>query len=201
MKPAGVYVRQGASSVQASADQIRKMIKDEEGDVFEEMRALNQELSFAEAERTFARYQVDFSEEKYIAPGLRNIHDDQYTHLAMILFDQCQHTTKIAVFGDEDNIAFQDARCDIMVEMQPRFIWDGVPPGLLAHFLGVTDRKGSIKITQNRNMIGLVSTVSPRLVVLITSPRVSASPSSVRICFPTSPMLEPYPVRPAANVP
>ena len=135
--------------MQASADQIRKMIKDEEGDVFEEMRALNQELSFAEAERTFARYQVDFSEEKYIAPGLRNIHDDQYTHLAMILFDQCQHTTKIAVFGDEDNIAFQDARCDIMVEMQPRFIWDGVPPGLLAHFLGVTDRKASIKITQN----------------------------------------------------
>lgn len=35
--------------MQASADQIRKMIKDEEGDVFEEMRTLNQELSFAEA--------------------------------------------------------------------------------------------------------------------------------------------------------
>ena len=47
MKPTGVYVRQGASSVQASADQIRRMIKDAEGEVFEEMRSLNQELSFA----------------------------------------------------------------------------------------------------------------------------------------------------------
>ena len=64
MKPAGVYVRQGASSVQASPDQIRRMIKDSDGDVFEEMRSFAQELSFEEAERTFKRYQVDFSEEK-----------------------------------------------------------------------------------------------------------------------------------------
>ncbi len=110
MKPVGVYVRQGASSVQASPDQIRRMIKDSDGDVFEEMRTITQELSFDEAERTFKRYKVDFSKEKYIALGLRNIHDDQYTNLAMILSDQCQHTTKIAVFGDEDNITFKDAK-------------------------------------------------------------------------------------------
>lgn len=110
MKPAGVYVRQGASSVQASPDQIRRMIKDSDGDVFEETRTASQELTFEEAERTFRRYKVDFSEEKYIALGLRNIHDDQYTNLAMILSDQCQHTTKIAVFGDADNITFKDAK-------------------------------------------------------------------------------------------
>ena len=110
MKPNGIYVRQGASSVQASPAQIRKMIKDSDGDVFEEMRAPQQELSFEEAERTFMRYKVDFSEEKYIALGLRNIHDDQYTNLAFLLSDQCQHTTKIAVFGDEANITFKDAK-------------------------------------------------------------------------------------------
>ncbi len=110
MKPNGVYVRQGASSVQASPNQIRRMIKDSEGDVFEEMRTVTQELSFNAAERTFKRYKVDFSEEKYIALGLRNIHDDQYTNLAMILSDQCQHTTKVAVFGDEANITFKDAK-------------------------------------------------------------------------------------------
>ena len=110
MKPNGVYVRQGASSVQASPDQIRRMIKDSDGDVFEEMRTATQELSFEEAERAFKRYKVDFSEEKYIALGLRNIHDDQYTNLAMILSDQCQHTTKIAVFGVEANITFKDAK-------------------------------------------------------------------------------------------
>lgn len=110
MKSNGVYVRQGASSVQASPDQIRKMIKDSDGDVFEEMRTVVQELSFEEAERTFKRYKVDFSEEKYITLGLRNIDDDQYTNLAMILSDQCQHTIKIAVFGDEANITFKDAK-------------------------------------------------------------------------------------------
>ncbi len=114
IKPTGVYVRQGASSVQASPDQIRKMIQDSDGDVFEEMRTAMQELSFDEAEHAFKRYKVDFSEEKYIALGLRNIHDNQYTNLAMILSDQCQHTTKIAVFGDKANITFRDARefCD-----------------------------------------------------------------------------------------
>lgn len=110
MKPTGVFVRQGTSSVQASPDQIRRIIKESDGDAFEEMRTVKQELSFDEAERIFKRYKVDFSEKKYIALGLRNIHDDQYTNLAMILSDQCQHTTKIAVFGDEANTTFKDAK-------------------------------------------------------------------------------------------
>lgn len=110
MKPSGVYVRQGASSVQASPDQIRKMIKDSDGDVFEEMRSPIQELTFKETEAAFKKYKVELSEEKFIALGLRNIHDDQYTNLAMIMSDQCQHTTKIAVFGDESNIIFKDAK-------------------------------------------------------------------------------------------
>ena len=110
LKPTGVYIRQGASSVQASPDQIRRMIKESDGDVFEEMRTLNQDLTFEEAERAFKRYKVAFSEEKYIALGLRNVSDDQYTNLALLLSDQCQHTTKIAVFGDAENTVFTDAK-------------------------------------------------------------------------------------------
>lgn len=110
IKSSGAYVRQGASSVPASPVQIRRMIKDSDGDVFEEMRSTCQELSFKEMEHAFNRYKVDFSEEKYISVGLRNIHDDQYTNLAMILSDQCQHTVKIAVFGDESNTVFKDAK-------------------------------------------------------------------------------------------
>ena len=41
---------------------------------------------------------------------MRNIHDDQYTNLAWILSDQCQHTTKVAVFGDKENTVFKDAK-------------------------------------------------------------------------------------------
>ena len=110
IKPSGVYVRQGASCAQASPDQIRQMIKDSDGDVFEEMRTVEQGLTFQEAEEAFARYHVDFTEDKYIALGLRNIHDDQYTNLALILSDQCKHTTKIAVFGDDANTVFKDAK-------------------------------------------------------------------------------------------
>ena len=110
LKPNGVYVRQGASSVQASGEQIRRMIKESDGDIFEEMRTVQQELTFEQAENAFARYNVEFTEDKYIALGLRNIHSDQYTNLALILSDQCQHTTKIAVFGDDANTTFKDAK-------------------------------------------------------------------------------------------
>ena len=110
LKSTGVYIRQGAACAQASPEQIRQMIKDSDGDIFEEMRALQQNLTFKEAETAFQRYKVEFSEDKFIALGLRNIHDDQYTNLALLLSDQCQHTTKIAVFGDEENIIFKDAK-------------------------------------------------------------------------------------------
>ena len=110
LKPNGVYVRQGASSVQASGEQIRRMIKESDGDIFEEMRTVQQELTFEQAESAFARYNVEFTEDKYIALGLRNIHSDQYTNLALLLSDQCQHTTKIAVFGDDANTTFKDAK-------------------------------------------------------------------------------------------
>ena len=63
LKPNGVYVRQGTSSVQASSEQIRQMIKDSDGDDFESMRSIEQELTFTSAAAAFESYGVDFSEE------------------------------------------------------------------------------------------------------------------------------------------
>lgn len=110
LKPTGVYIRQGASSVPASPDQIRQMIKTADGDTYETMRSVQQELSFEEAQSAFSRYQVDFSEAKYVSLGICNLHNDQYTNLAWLLSDQCQHTTKVAVFGDDANTLFKDAK-------------------------------------------------------------------------------------------
>ena len=110
LKPNGVYVRQGASSAPASPELIRQMIKDSDGDVYEDMRTLQQDLTFEEAEKAFERYGVEFGEDKFIALGLRNLHDDQYTNLALLLSDQCQHTTKVAVFADEAQTVFKDAK-------------------------------------------------------------------------------------------
>jgi len=110
LKPTGVFVRQGTSSVPASPDLIRRMIRDSDGGVFEEMRTPEQELTFAEAAAAFKRYGVDFGEDKYVALGVRSLNDSAYTNLGLLCSDQCRHTVKIAVFGDRENTAFKDAR-------------------------------------------------------------------------------------------
>lgn len=108
LKPNGVYVRQGTSSASASPEKIRQMIKESDGDNFEEMRSMNQELAFYTASEAFENYGVDFSAEKYRALGI--IRDNLYTNLAMLISDQCRHTVKIAVFDDEANTAFKDSK-------------------------------------------------------------------------------------------
>lgn len=110
LKPTGVYVRQGASSAPASSELIRQMIKESDGDQFENLRTMQQELTFSAAETAFDRYGVEFGEEKFITLGLRNVHDDHYTNLALLLSDQCQHTIKVAVFADNTKTIFKDAK-------------------------------------------------------------------------------------------
>ena len=124
LKPNGVYVRQGASSATASQELIRKMIKDTDGDQFEDMRTMEQELTFEEAANAFKHYGVEFSEYKFITLGLRNIHDDHYTNLALLLSDQCKHTVKVAVFADEDKTIFKDAKefeCSIFRQLDDTY--------------------------------------------------------------------------------
>ena len=108
LKPSGVYVRQGTSSVPASPEQIRRMIKESDGDMFEEMRSMEQGLTFEAAAAAFKRYGVEFGSEKYRALGVTQKSDELYTNLALIISDQCAHTTKVAVFGDESNTTFKD---------------------------------------------------------------------------------------------
>ena len=93
-----------------SPELIRQMIKVSDGDDFESMRSYQQELTFEEAEKAFKRYGVDFSQEKYMTLGLRDIHDGLYTQLALLLSDQCCHTIKVAVFEDPAYTIFKDAR-------------------------------------------------------------------------------------------
>ena len=70
LKPNGVYVRQGTSSVPASPGQIRQIIKEIDGDTFEEMRSMEQDLSFEAAANAFEKYGVPFGKEKYRALGI-----------------------------------------------------------------------------------------------------------------------------------
>ena len=56
LRPEGVYVRQGYSSVPATDTAIRKMIKETDGDHFEDMRSLDQELTFCETKKELLYY-------------------------------------------------------------------------------------------------------------------------------------------------
>ena len=55
LRPEGVYVRQGTSSVPATTTAIRRMIKDTDGDSFEAMRSLEQNLTFRQQQRSLKR--------------------------------------------------------------------------------------------------------------------------------------------------
>lgn len=110
LKPSGVFVRQGTSSVSASPEQIRAMIKESDGDTFESVRSMEQELTFKSAAEAFKRYNVEFSKTKYRALGITAQADELYSNLALIISDQCKHTTKVAVFADEENTKFRDSK-------------------------------------------------------------------------------------------
>ncbi|MBQ3537319.1 MAG: putative DNA binding domain-containing protein [Clostridia bacterium] len=110
LKYGGVYIRQGSSSVPASSDSIRKMIKESDGDIFEEMRSMEQELTFGDTKRAFDKHSVEFSEVKYRTLGLIDKTGSLYTNLAMILSDECPYTIKAAVFADKDNTEFVDSK-------------------------------------------------------------------------------------------
>ena len=110
LKPSGVFVRQGTSAVPASPEQIRLMIKNADGDVFEDLRSLEQELTFQAAAKAFARHGLDLRPEKYDALGIRSRSLGLYTNLGLLLSDQCTHTIKAAVFSDAANTIFRDRR-------------------------------------------------------------------------------------------
>ena len=110
LKPSGVYIRQGASSVPASPEQIRQMIKNADGDVFEELRSLEQGLTFDYCAEIFAKRNTEFGEDKYNILGIRSHAQQLYTNLGLLLSDQCVHTVRVAVFADEQNTVFRDRK-------------------------------------------------------------------------------------------
>jgi len=110
MKPSGVYVRQGSSSVGATWEQIRQFIKLSDGDSFESARSILQDLTFDSADAEFKSRNITFAEDKYISLGLRDTEKDLFTNLALLLSDQCVHSVKVAVFDNPANTIFIDRR-------------------------------------------------------------------------------------------
>ena len=109
LRPEGVYVRQGASSVPASDHAIRRMIKETDGDTFEVMRSLNQDLTFHAASDEFKARDILFGESQMITLGILTA-EKLYTNLGLLLSDQCVHTIKAASFEGTTKSVFKDRR-------------------------------------------------------------------------------------------
>ena len=109
LRPEGVYVRQGYSSVPATDTAIRRMIKETDGDSFENMRSTNQALTFEATKKEFEKRNVAFGQ-----PQMQTLKfvsaDGVYTNLGLLLSEQCQHTIKTAVFEGTNQNVFKDRR-------------------------------------------------------------------------------------------
>lgn len=109
MRPEGVYVRQGFSSVPATDASIRSMIKETDGNLFEEMRSVEQNLTFAAMENEFNMRHMEVGAHQMRTLKLID-RDGLYTNLSAILSDQNVHTVKVAVFQGSDQTVFKDRR-------------------------------------------------------------------------------------------
>lgn len=85
------------------------MIKETDGDSFEEMRSMEQNLTFSSAQEEFVRCNVDFGPQQMKTLGIINI-DGMYTNVGLLLSDQCPHTVKTATFQGLDQTEFKDRR-------------------------------------------------------------------------------------------
>ena len=107
IRPEGVYIRIGSASVPATEAAILKMIRDTDGEKYEDIRSLDQNLTFSESEKYFSEKGIEFGEAQKKTLGLIN-RDGLYTNLALLLSDQCTHTIKVAVFDGIEKETFKD---------------------------------------------------------------------------------------------
>jgi ATP-dependent DNA helicase RecG len=139
LKPSGVYVRQGASSVPASHEQIREMIKLTDGDKYETARSLTQELTFGTAADEFSRCGIAFGESQMRTLGIVGA-DGLYTNLGLLLSDQCAHTVKFAVFNGVKKGEFKTRKeidGSALKQMRSAFDFLSLSNNLAATFTGL----------------------------------------------------------------
>lgn len=97
IRPEGVYVRQGPSTVPATESVILKMIRETGGESYERTRSLEQDLTFEFASKVFKDENIKFGQEQKRSLGI--IGDDgAFSNLGLLISDQCRHTVKAALF-------------------------------------------------------------------------------------------------------
>ncbi len=109
IRPEGVYIRKGPSNFPATETMILKMIKETDGEKYDESRSIHQSLTFAQAENEFSVRKIPFGTSEQKSLKITSS-DGVYTNLGLLLSDQCTHTIKVAVFQGTEKTIFRDRR-------------------------------------------------------------------------------------------
>lgn len=107
IRPEGVFIRQGSSTVPASESAILQMIKESSHDSYEEHRSLVQDLSLDDFYNEFSNAQIPIEKQQLKTLNLIG-NDGLYTNLAVLFSSQCEHTIKVAVFQGTTKDIFKD---------------------------------------------------------------------------------------------
>lgn len=86
LKPSGVYLRHGSSTIQTFDEIIRKMIFEYASLRFEKMISKNQDLTFEYLEKKFKDNHLTFGKNKYKLLNIIN-EENKYTNLGLLLSD------------------------------------------------------------------------------------------------------------------
>lgn len=109
IRPSGVYIRVGNTTVQASEDMIRELIREANSEKYEDIKAYRQDLTFKAVQRVFDERNVEFGQSQMRTLGLLDT-EGFYTNLALLLSDQCEHSIKCAIFEDTTKKVFKDRK-------------------------------------------------------------------------------------------
>jgi ATP-dependent DNA helicase RecG len=82
------------------------MIKETDGDAFEDNRSLQQDLTFSYTEKEMSERKIEFGQMQQKNIGIVT-GDGIYTNLGLLISDQCRHSVKLAVFQGKDKLVFQ----------------------------------------------------------------------------------------------
>ena len=139
LKPSGVYVRHGVTSIPASQEMIRDMIRQSDGITFDKVRSINQELTFQYAKQYFANRNVGFQTENMRTLGLIDT-DGYYTNVALLLSDQCEHSIKCAVFEDKGKTHFKTRKefsGSVLKQLEESYEYISLQNNIHADFIGL----------------------------------------------------------------
>ena len=87
IRPEGVYIRQDFSSAPASQSLIRQMIKETDGDYFENSRSIEQNLTFDTAKKHFAKKNLPLEEAQMKTLGILNYDGTKFFDILMFRID------------------------------------------------------------------------------------------------------------------